>query len=110
MHEPSQVTIQVPGRKIITFHEARPVHLYVDGVRFTNPEDGPYLKMKFRADDGSTVDKHELIDLMQSAYHITVEGWKLDDDKVSTVDLGEGLASAVQYCRRFATIAREINE
>ena len=110
LQNPSQVTIQVPGLKTITFHEARPVHLYVDGIRFTNPADGPYLKMDFRADDGSTVDKHDLIDRMQSAYRITVEGWNVEDEKVSTVDLGEGLASAIQYCRRFATIAKNSNE
>lgn len=106
----SQLTIQVPGRKIITYHEARPVHLYVDGIRFTNPANGPYLEMDFRADDGSTVDKHDLIDQMQSAYRITVEGWNVQDEKVSTVDHGEGLASAIQYCRRFATIAKNTDE
>jgi hypothetical protein len=102
LHDPSQITIQVPGRKNIILHEARPVHLYLDGVRFTNPADGPYLKMEFRADDGSIADRHKLIDQMQSAYQITVEGWNIDDKKVSTVDLGEGLASAVRYCQQFA--------
>jgi len=106
LNNPPHITIQVPGLKNFTLHEARPVHLYVDGDRFTNPADGPYLRMEFEANDGTIADKYDLIDQMQSAYRITVEGWNIDDEKISTVDLGDGLASAVQYCQQFAAIAQ----
>jgi len=102
LYDPPQVTFQVPGRKFITLHEARPVHLFISGERFTNPADGPYLKMDFQNNDGSIADRHALVDKMRSAYRITVEGWNVDDEKVSTVDLGEGLANAIEHCNRFA--------
>ena len=97
-----RITIQIPGRKPITLHEARPVYLYVDGTRFTNPEDGPYLKMEFRDEEGAIVDPHALIDRMQSANRIAVDVWNVNDEKVSTVEFGEGLARAIDHCERFA--------
>ena len=108
--DPPQITFQVPGRTLIIFHEARPVHLFLNGECFTNPANGPYRNMAFENHDGSPVDKGVLLDKMQLAYRITVEGWNVNDAKVSTVDLSEGLANAVQYCRRFAANALADNE
>ena len=105
--DPPKITFQVPGRKQIIFHEARPVHLFVDSEQFTNPSDGPYREMAFENEDGSLADKHEILDKMQSAYRIAVEGWNVNDEKISTVDLGEGLANAMRHCHNFAASAFE---